>query len=86
MAFKKDRMKPTAYPFLLFHALRSAQLVASLIVASIMTYFLRELSANNYSLPWTFILVRHASNPMSSTPANARSSSPSHSLPSSPSR
>ena len=59
MAFKKDRVKPTAYPFLPFHALRSAQLVSSLIVASIMTYFLRELSANNYSLPWTFILVRH---------------------------
>lgn len=59
MAFKKDRVKPTAYPFLPFHALRSAQLVSSLIVASIMSYFLRELSANNYSLPWTFILVRH---------------------------
>ncbi|KAF1925072.1 uncharacterized protein M421DRAFT_264261 [Didymella exigua CBS 183.55] len=57
MVFKKDRVRPTAYPFLPFHALRTAQLVSSLIVASIMTYFLRELSANGYSLPWTFILL-----------------------------
>ncbi|KAF3037400.1 hypothetical protein E8E11_003301 [Didymella keratinophila] len=57
MAFKKDRVKPTAYPFLPFHALRSAQLVSSLIVASVTSYFLRELSLDNYSLPWTFILL-----------------------------
>lgn len=63
MAFKRDRTKPTAYPFLPFHLIRSAQLVSSLIVASIMAYFLRELSANNYSLPWTFILVCSFPNP-----------------------
>ena len=57
MAFKRDRVKPTAYPFLPFHLIRSAQLVSSLIVASIMTYFLRELHSNGYSMPWTFILV-----------------------------
>lgn len=59
MAFKKDRIKPTPYPFLPFHAIRSAQFVSSLIVASIMFYFLRELNGSNYSLPWTFILVSH---------------------------
>lgn len=54
----KDRTKPTHYPFLPFHLLRSAQLVSSVIVAGIMAYFLWQLDHENYSLPWTFILVR----------------------------
>lgn len=57
MAFKRDRIKPTPYPFLAFHLLRSSQLLSSLIVAIITFYFMRELHRNNYSLPWTFILV-----------------------------
>ncbi|KAJ4983678.1 hypothetical protein SVAN01_10836 [Stagonosporopsis vannaccii] len=57
MPHQGARVKPTPYPFLLFHSLRSFQLISSLVVAVIMSYFLRELSANNYSLPWTFILL-----------------------------
>ncbi|KAF2728411.1 hypothetical protein EJ04DRAFT_504099 [Polyplosphaeria fusca] len=55
--FRKDRVKPTHYPFLPFHILRSAQLVSSIIVAGIMFYFLRELSQAHYRLPWTFLLL-----------------------------
>ncbi|KAF2679724.1 hypothetical protein K458DRAFT_374533 [Lentithecium fluviatile CBS 122367] len=54
---RKDRVKPTHYPFLPFHIIRSAQLVSSLIVAAIMSYFLRELARDGYRLPWTFILL-----------------------------
>ncbi|EUC30364.1 hypothetical protein COCCADRAFT_7601 [Bipolaris zeicola 26-R-13] len=57
MATRKDRVKPTPYPFLWFHLPRSAQLVSSLVVAGIMSYFLRELSRDGYTLPWTFILL-----------------------------
>ncbi|KAJ6279181.1 hypothetical protein J3E71DRAFT_355135 [Bipolaris maydis] len=57
MATRKGRVKPTPYPFLWFHLPRSAQLVSSLVVAGIMSYFLRELSRDGYLLPWTFILL-----------------------------
>jgi hypothetical protein len=58
MAFRRDRVKPTPYPFLPFHITRSAQLLSSIVVASIMFYFLSSLSTSHHSLPWTFILVR----------------------------
>lgn len=58
MALRKDRVKPTHYPRLSFHLIRSAQLVSSLVAASILFYFLKELAQDGYKLPWTFILVR----------------------------
>lgn len=70
MAPKGARVKPTPYPFLPFHLLRTFQLLSSLVVAAIMSYFLRELSAKNYSLPWTFILVRSPANHPVPSPAN----------------
>jgi len=53
----RDKVKPTHYPFIPFHLLRSAQLVSALIVASIMLYFLWHLTHDHYRLPWTFILL-----------------------------
>lgn len=63
MPFLQDRVKPTPYPRLPFHSIRSAQLLSSTIVASIMIYFCSELARNKYKLPWTFILVRPPSHP-----------------------
>ncbi|OAL54719.1 hypothetical protein IQ07DRAFT_501723 [Pyrenochaeta sp. DS3sAY3a] len=57
MAFRKDRVKPTHYPRWPFHIIRSAQLLSSVVVASIMSYFLKELAHDHYRLPWTFILL-----------------------------
>ncbi|KAF9697576.1 hypothetical protein EKO04_004239 [Ascochyta lentis] len=57
MAFNKTRVKPTPYPFLPFHLLRTAQLASSIAVLSITSYFAHELRRNGYSLPWTFILL-----------------------------
>ncbi|KAF2870262.1 hypothetical protein BDV95DRAFT_463261, partial [Massariosphaeria phaeospora] len=54
---RKDRVKPTDYPVLPFHLIRSAQLVSSIIVAGIMSYFLWQLKQDHYRLPWTFILL-----------------------------
>jgi hypothetical protein len=58
MPLQTPRSKPSPYPHLAFHALRTVQLLSSLIVLSITFYFLRELRREGYSLPWTFILVR----------------------------
>ncbi|ORY17432.1 hypothetical protein BCR34DRAFT_37955 [Clohesyomyces aquaticus] len=57
MAPRKDRVKPTHYPFLPFHILRSAQLVSALVVAGVMGYFLSELHRDHYRYPWTFLLL-----------------------------
>ncbi|KAF2117064.1 hypothetical protein BDV96DRAFT_489979 [Lophiotrema nucula] len=54
---RKDRVKPTHYPILPFHFLRCAQLASSIIVAGVMSYFLRELQQDHYRLPWTFLLL-----------------------------
>ncbi|KAH7119618.1 hypothetical protein B0J11DRAFT_64562 [Dendryphion nanum] len=51
------RTKPTAYPFLPFHAIRTVQLVSALVVSVVMGYFLSELSRDNYPFPWTFLLL-----------------------------
>ncbi|KAF2472337.1 uncharacterized protein BDR25DRAFT_302579 [Lindgomyces ingoldianus] len=57
MTTRKDRVKPTHYPVLPFHILRTAQLVSSIVVASVMSYFLWELKHDHYRLPWTFLLL-----------------------------
>jgi hypothetical protein len=58
MAFvRRGRVKPTHYPRLPFHIVRSAQLLSSIVVASIMFYFIKELARDHFRLPWTFILV-----------------------------
>lgn len=54
---RRARTKPTAYPFLPFHIIRSIQLVSALVVSAVMGYFLSELSRDNYRLPWTFLLL-----------------------------
>ncbi|KAG9199424.1 hypothetical protein G6514_008489 [Epicoccum nigrum] len=57
MPLQTPRSKPTPYPALPFHFLRTVQLLASLVVLSITFYFLRELRKEGYSFPWTFILL-----------------------------
>ncbi|KAF1981977.1 hypothetical protein K402DRAFT_215927 [Aulographum hederae CBS 113979] len=62
MSALRDRLSrhktaPTHYPFLLFHGLRSAQLLSSVVVGSIMCYFIYHLKAGRWPLPWTFIVL-----------------------------
>ncbi|KAH7381456.1 hypothetical protein DE146DRAFT_286708 [Phaeosphaeria sp. MPI-PUGE-AT-0046c] len=57
MPFRRDRVKPTHYPRVPFHAIRSAQLLSSTVVACVMFYFLSELARDRFRWPWTFILL-----------------------------
>ena len=59
----KERVskKPSQYPTLTFHLLRLAQLLSSIIVSSVLIFFIHHLHLEKYYIPWTFILVR--SNP-----------------------
>lgn len=58
---RKSGVKPTHYPILPFYILRTAQFVSSLIVGTIMAYFLHELAQDGFGPPWTFILLLAAS-------------------------
>lgn len=50
------RPSPYSQRFL-FHGLRSAQLLSSIIVSGIMCYFMYYLHKEGYSIPWTFIIL-----------------------------
>jgi hypothetical protein len=60
---------PYASP-LLFHTLRAAQVLSSVVVTIFLGFFIGHLERENYYVPWTFILVclcLHSS-PLSSWP------------------
>lgn len=57
MANGKISRQPSHYPPLPFHFLRLAQLLSSIIVASILYFFIHHLATEHYTVPWTFILV-----------------------------
>lgn len=50
--------KPSSYPTLAFHLLRLGQLLSSIIVSSVLIFFVHHLHKEEYYIPWTFILVR----------------------------
>ena len=50
--------KPSPYPTLAFHLLRLSQLLSSIIVSSVLIFFIHHLHIEKYYIPWTFILVR----------------------------
>jgi len=57
-----DRMRPESrqpspYPSLLFHLIRLAQLVSSIIVMSILSFFTYYLSHDKYPVPRTFLVL-----------------------------
>jgi hypothetical protein len=58
-AVQQGVTKPTEYPRILFHGIRSMQLVSSIIVMSIISYFLWHLHHDGYRSPWTFIVVSY---------------------------
>ena len=49
--------QPSPYPRLQFHIYRLSQLVCSIIVTSILSYFIHFLAAESFTIPWTFIIV-----------------------------
>lgn len=60
MAIKRNKRGGRPSPYrqrFLFHGLRSAQLIASIIVSGIMCYFMYYLRLEHFSIPWTFIIL-----------------------------
>lgn len=60
----KLRSKPSSYPPLAFHAIRTCSLVSSLVVSAILSFFVYHLKHDNFKIPWTLLVVS------SSGPAN----------------
>jgi len=61
MNFAKTRTAPTPYPRVLFHGIRIAQALASMVVMSIMYYFIWNLMHENFYAPKTFWVLLAAS-------------------------
>lgn len=57
MSKGKVRVRPTNYPRVPFHSIRCAQLVSSIIVAGILSYFVWQLGHDSFPIPWTYLLV-----------------------------
>lgn len=53
--------QPSPYPSLAFHLIRLGQVLSSIIVTSILGFFIHHLSVDLYYVPWTFLLVRISS-------------------------
>lgn len=52
------KVAPSHYPRFLFHGIRTVQLISSVIVGGIMSYFMYHLTHDHWTTPWTFIFVR----------------------------
>lgn len=57
MMAKARRTRPSHYPSLAFHALRTCFFVSSLVVAAILSYFVYHLRHDNFRIPWTFLVL-----------------------------
>jgi MFS family permease len=57
MLGRKTRAQPVQYPRVPFHSVRSAQLVSSIIVSGILSYFVWQLNHDKFYIPWTYLLV-----------------------------
>ncbi|MCJ1316288.1 hypothetical protein MMC15_001609 [Xylographa vitiligo] len=49
--------QPSPYPSLVFHGIRVGQVLSSIIVTSVLGFFIHHLSIELYYVPWTFILL-----------------------------
>jgi hypothetical protein len=53
----RTKVAPSVYPRIPFHGLRFLQLLSSIIVGSIMSFFMYHLTHDHWRTPWTFVLV-----------------------------
>jgi len=60
-SFAKTKVAPTPYPRIFFHGIRCAQALASVVVMSIMFYFIWNLIHEGFSAPKTFWTLLAAS-------------------------
>ena len=57
MARAKISQQPSPYPSTVFHGIRVAQVLSSVIVTSFLGFFVYHLNVEYIQVPWTFILV-----------------------------
>ncbi|MCJ1478412.1 hypothetical protein MMC13_007092 [Lambiella insularis] len=57
MALSTFSKQPSPYPSLAFHLIRLGQVLSSIIVTSVLGFFIHHLSVELYYVPWTFILL-----------------------------
>ncbi|GAB7338116.1 hypothetical protein MBLNU457_4474t2 [Dothideomycetes sp. NU457] len=59
LSFQRSRTAPTGYEKvrILFHSIRTAQLLSSLITGIVLIYFIWWLIHDHYATPWTFIVL-----------------------------
>lgn len=55
---RSAKTAPSHYPKFLFHGVRTVQLISSIIVGGVMSYFMYHLTQDHWQTPWTFIWVR----------------------------
>lgn len=53
----KNKMKPSYYTARSFHGIRAISAISSIIVTSILIFFVIQLKSDNYKVPWTFLIV-----------------------------
>ncbi|EME49564.1 hypothetical protein DOTSEDRAFT_49802 [Dothistroma septosporum NZE10] len=58
---RRAKTAPSHYPHVPFHSIRSLQLLSSIIVGGIMSYFIWHLTHDHWQTPWTFVLLTSAS-------------------------
>ncbi|TKA26821.1 hypothetical protein B0A50_04267 [Salinomyces thailandicus] len=58
---RQAKTAPSHYPRIPFHAIRFAQLLSSIIVGGVMSYFIWHLTHDHWQTPWTFIWLTAAS-------------------------
>ncbi|MCJ1229155.1 hypothetical protein MMC12_005820 [Toensbergia leucococca] len=49
--------QPSHYPPLAFHLIRLGQILSSIVVASVLFFFIHHLEIEHYNIPWTFLLL-----------------------------
>lgn len=54
----KISKRPSLYPSFAFHLIRTGQFLSSVIVLSILSFFVHYLHVEHIYVPWTFLLVR----------------------------
>jgi hypothetical protein len=57
MARAGSRNRPAAYPKFPFHVVRFCQMLASLIIAGEMFYFVWQIKHGGHRVPWMFFFV-----------------------------
>ncbi|KAM0698946.1 hypothetical protein Q7P36_000990 [Cladosporium allicinum] len=58
---RRAKTAPSHYPRVPFHLLRFGQLLSSLVVGGIMSFFMYHLTHDHWKTPWTFILLMTSS-------------------------